>query len=241
MIRTASTGRRTVDWRNFAQQMASLARDLLAEQTLDATLEQITGSAVELVEGCDAAGILVLKGNRVSSLAPTDQRVIDSDRLQERLQEGPCFEAARPGNDERVFRIPDLTRPAGRWPRYVPGARELGMGSMMGFLLYTREEELGALNMYAYEPGAFTEDSETAGWLLASHAAVAFSSALNDAQLQEAIATRHMIGEAMGILMGRHRITEDQAFEVLRTQSQRTNTKLRDVARRICETGTAER
>ncbi|KAF3469486.1 GAF and ANTAR domain-containing protein [Streptomyces sp. Tu 3180] len=221
--------------------MASMARDLLAEHTLDATLEQITKSAVELVEGCDASGILVLKGNRVSSLAPTEQRVIDSDRLQERLREGPCFEAAQPDNDERVFRIPDLTRPAERWPNYVPRARDLGMGSMMSFLLYTREEELGALDMYSRAPGAFTEDSETAGWLLASHAAVAFSSALNDAQLQEAIATRHMIGEAMGILMGRHHISEEKAFEFLRTQSQRTNTKLREVARRICETGTPER
>ncbi|MER6805334.1 MULTISPECIES: GAF and ANTAR domain-containing protein [Streptomyces] len=221
--------------------MASMARDLLAEHTLDSTLEKITKSAVELVEGCDASGILVLKGNRVSSLAPTEQRVIDSDRLQESLREGPCFDAARPDRDERVFRITDLTRHADRWPNYVPRARELGLGSMMGFLLYTREEELGALDMYSREPGAFTEDSETAGWLLASHAAVAFSSALSDAQLQESITTRHMIGEAMGILMGRHHITEDQAFEILRTRSQRTNTKLRDVARRICETAAAKR
>ncbi|MGC3002767.1 GAF and ANTAR domain-containing protein [Streptomyces sp. G35A] len=229
-----------VDWRGFARQMASMARDLLAEHSLDSTLEQITGSAVELVEGCDAAGILVLKGNRVSSLAPTEQRVVASDHLQERLREGPCFDAARPDHDERVFRIPDLTRRPERWPNYIPRARELGMGSMMGFLLYTRDEELGALNMYSREPGAFTEDSETAGWLLASHAAVAFASAVTDAQLQEAIATRHLIGEAMGILMGRHHITEDKAFEILRTHSQRTNTKLRDVARRVCETGAAE-
>jgi transcriptional regulator with GAF, ATPase, and Fis domain len=229
-----------VDWRGFAQQMASMARDLLAEQTLDATLEQITRSAVELVDGCDASGILVLRGNRVSSLAPTEQLVTDSDRLQESLREGPCFDAARPDTSERVFRIPDFDEAPERWPHFVPRCRELGVGSMMGFLLYTREEELGALNMYSRKPGVFTEDSETAGWLLASHAAVAFSSALTDAQLQEAIATRHTIGEAMGILMGRHHITEDQAFEILRTQSQRTNTKLREVARRVCETGTTE-
>ncbi|MET7292958.1 GAF and ANTAR domain-containing protein [Streptomyces griseoloalbus] len=229
-----------MDWRAFARQMASMARDLLAEQTLDATLEQITCSAVELVDGCDASGILVLRRDRVSSLAPTEQLVTDSDRLQESLREGPCFDAARPDTSERVFRIPDFTEDSERWPHFVPRCRELGVGSMMGFLLYTREEELGALNMYSRKPGAFTEDSETAGWLLASHAAVAFSSAQSDAQLQEALATRHTIGEAMGILMGRHHITEDQAFEILRTQSQRTNTKLREVARRVCETGTAE-
>ncbi len=228
-----------MDWRGFARQMASMARDLLAEHTLDDTLEQITRSAVDLVDGCDAAGILVLRVNRLCSLAPTEPMVTESDRLQERLGEGPCFDAARPDRSERVFRIPDFTAQPERWTSFVPHGRELGVGSMMGFLLYTREEELGALNMYSRKAGTFTEDSETAGWLLASHAAVAFSTAVSDAQLQEAIATRHLIGEAMGILMGRHHITEDQAFDILRTQSQRTNTKLRDVARRVCETGTA--
>ena len=229
-----------MDWRVFAQHMASMARDLLAEHTLDSTLRQISSSAVELVDGCDASGILVLRGDRVSSLAPTEQLVTDSDRLQEQLKEGPCFDAARPDRAERVFRIPDFTEDPGRWTSFVPRCRELGVGSMMGFLLYTREEELGALNMYSRKPGMFTEDSETAGWLLASHAAVAFSTAKTDAQLQEAIATRHLIGEAMGILMGRHQVTEDQAFDILRTRSQRSNTKLRDVARRVVETGTAE-
>ena len=229
-----------MDWRVFAQHMASMARDLLAEHTLDSTLRQISSSAVELVDGCDASGILVLRGDRVSSLAPTEQLVTDSDRLQEQLKEGPCFDAARPDRAERVFRIPDFTEDPGRWTSFVPRCRELGVGSMMGFLLYTREEELGALNMYSRKPGMFTEDSETAGWLLASHAAVAFSTAKTDAQLQEAIATRHLIGEAMGILMGRHQVTEDQAFDILRTRSQRTNTKLRDVARRVVDTGTVE-
>ncbi|MDN0199809.1 GAF and ANTAR domain-containing protein [Streptomyces sp. S.PNR 29] len=230
-----------MDWRVFAQQMASMARDLLAQETLGATLERITDSAVQLVEGCDAAGILILDGEKVHSLAPTDELVVESDRLQGQLREGPCFDAARPEYGERVFRIPDFTEEALRWPAFVPHARELGLGSMMGFLLYTREEELGALNLYSRSPGAFTEASETAGWLLASHAAVAFASARSDAQLREAINTRHMIGEAMGILMGRHNITEEQAFDILRTHSQKTNTKLRDIARRVCETGSPSR
>jgi hypothetical protein len=47
---------------------------------------------------------------------------------------------------ERVFRIADFTAEQQRWPAYVPAARELGLGSMMGFLLYTEDEEFGALN-----------------------------------------------------------------------------------------------
>ncbi|WP_432044162.1 GAF and ANTAR domain-containing protein [Streptomyces cadmiisoli] len=217
--------------------MASMARDLLAQDSVTATLERVTASATELVDGCDAAGILVLHGRQVESLAPTHQMVIDNDQLQERMGEGPCFDAARISTGERVFRIADLTGEQQRWPAYAPRARELGVGSMMGFLLYTDDEDFGALNLYSRRPGAFSETSELAGWLLASHAAVAFSAARTHAQMERAVATRHTIGEAMGILMASHHLTEDQAFDVLRRYSQQTNTKLRDVARQICAQG----
>ncbi|MET9392211.1 GAF and ANTAR domain-containing protein [Streptomyces sp. NPDC006624] len=226
-----------MDWRSFAQQMASVARDLLAQDSVGSTLARITRSAVERVPGCDAAGILLLHGTRVETLAPTHDLVVDSDRLQEDLGEGPCFDAARPSTDERVFRIADFTDEQARWPMYAVRAHGLGVGSMMGFLLYTEDEELGALNLYSRRPGAFTDESETAGWLLASHAAVAFSCARSHSQLEQAMATRHLIGEAMGILMGRHHLAEDQAFDVLRRYSQENNVKLREVARQVCEKG----
>ncbi|WP_077801677.1 GAF and ANTAR domain-containing protein [Streptomyces sp. JHA26] len=227
-----------MDWRGFAQQMASLARDLLAQESVEDTLTRITGAATELVEGCDESGILVLSGSKVRSLAPTGQLVVDSDRLQERLGEGPCFDAARTKTGERVYRITDFTREEPRWPAFVPQAHDLGVGSMMGFLLYTEDEELGALDLYSRKPGAFTENSETAGWLLASHAAVALAGARTHAQMDQAVATRHTIGEAMGILMGSRHLAEQQAFDVLRRYSQDHNIKLREVARRVCETGT---
>ncbi|MEW2121635.1 GAF and ANTAR domain-containing protein [Streptomyces sp. NPDC005474] len=226
-----------MDWGRFAQQMAAMARVLLAQDSVDATLQRITASATELVEGCDAAGILVLQGNQVDTLAPTDPLVVDSDQLQERLREGPCFDVAHAAQGERVFRIADLTGEQSRWPAYAPQAHALGVGSMMGFLLFTEDEDLGALNLYSRKPGAFTEASELAGWLLASHAAVAFASARTHAQMERAVATRHAIGEAMGILMGRHHVTEEQAFDVLRRYSQQNNVKLREVARQVCEQG----
>ncbi|MEW2806978.1 GAF and ANTAR domain-containing protein [Streptomyces massasporeus] len=226
-----------MDWRVFAREMAAMARDLLAQESVGTTLEHITTAATQHVAGCDAAGILLLHGKRVETLAPTHDLVVESDQLQERLAEGPCFDAARTSTGERVFRIADFTAEQPRWPAYAARAQDLGVGSMMGFLLYTDDEDLGALNLYSHRPGSFTDDSETAGWLLASHAAVAFSSARSHAQMEQAMATRHVIGEAMGILMGSHRLTEEQAFDVLRRYSQEKNIKLREVARRVCEEG----
>lgn len=225
-----------MEWRDFALNMASMARELLAQESVDATLHKITTWAVDQVEGCDSAGILVLRKGKVETLAATDQLVVDSDRLQGRLREGPCFDAARTGHP--VFRLKDLSTETTRWREYAPRAHELGIGSMMGFLLYTENEgDLGALNIYSKEPGAFTEGSETAGWLLASHAAVAFASAREHASLYRAVETRHIIGEAMGILMAGHDLSEAEAFATLRRYSQENNVKLREVARQVSERG----
>ncbi|GAB3686816.1 GAF and ANTAR domain-containing protein [Saccharopolyspora tripterygii] len=226
----------------LAVALAHMARDLLAQGTVQDTLDRVCGHAVELVDGCEHAGILTLHGTpdqpgrrRVETLAVTSDLVRASDRIQAELGEGPCLDAAV--NREPVYRIGDVTSFEGRWPRYAPRARELGVGSMLGFLLYTEDDEFGAVDLYSSRPSAFTERSELVGWILASHAAVALSSARTGAQLHSAIASRQLIGEALGIVMERRKITEDEAFAVLRTISQHRNVKLRAIAEHINTTG----
>lgn len=226
-----------MDWDRFAQQMASMARDLLAQHSVDATLERITSSATELVEGCDAAGILVLNGTTVKTLAPTDPLVLDSDRLQERLREGPCFDAALSSDGERVFRIADLTEEPPRWPAYAPRAHRLGVGSMMGFLLFTEDEDLGALNLYSRKPGAFTEVSE----LVELAAGLARGGRLLQCPhpRPDGAGRRHPPCDRRGHGHPHGQPSPDrgEAFDVLRRFSQENNIKLREVARRVCEQG----
>jgi transcriptional regulator with GAF, ATPase, and Fis domain len=223
-----------MEWQKFAEEMALLARTLLKQDSVQQTLDEIAASAVKLVDGCDAAGILAVRKGRAVTLSSCGDMVEESDRLQGELGEGPCFDLARRrADEERVFRITDMTRPQPDWPRYAEAARGLGIGSMTGVLLYTHEEDFGALNLYARRPGAFTEDIATAGWLLASHAAVALADARTIDQLAHALETRHAIGEAMGMLMERHGMSDEDAFSVLRNISQHHNIKLRDVAQQI--------
>ncbi|MEU5768418.1 GAF and ANTAR domain-containing protein [Streptomyces asoensis] len=223
-----------MEWRDFAESMAELARNLLAQDSVQGTLDEIAASAVRLVDGCDAAGILAVRKGRAVTLSSCGELVEESDRLQGELAEGPCFDlAGRVKDGERVYRIADMSRPQPAWPRFATAAHGLGIGSMTGVLLYTHDEDFGALNLYARRPGTFGEDVETAGWLLASHAAVALADARAVDQLEDAMKTRHAIGEAMGILRERHHLSEDEAFDVLRRISQQHNIKLRDVAQRV--------
>ena len=55
--------------------------------------------------------------------------------------------------------------------------------------------------------------------------------------LRVAVVSNRRIGMAMGILMERHRLTEEQAFDRLRELSQRRNTKMRQLADQLIHTG----
>ena len=55
--------------------------------------------------------------------------------------------------------------------------------------------------------------------------------------LRTALITNRGIAMAVGILMARRGLTEDEAFETLRERSQRENRKVRDIADEVVYTG----
>ncbi|HSN12733.1 MAG TPA: ANTAR domain-containing protein [Propionibacteriaceae bacterium] len=63
-------------------------------------------------------------------------------------------------------------------------------------------------------------------------------SADKQANLEVAMESHRIVGQAVGILVERHRLLPNQAFDRLKRASQNRNLKLRDVAVRIIETGT---
>lgn len=210
-----------------ADAFAEMARALLAEEDVQATLQKICDLAVETIDGCDHAGISFLKGRKVETPAASDDVPRMVDAIQYEVGEGPCLDAIR---EHEVFQTGDLGRES-RWPQFASRAqRETGITSMLSFRLFVEGDTLGALNLHSKAADAFGEESRTVGLVFAAHAAVALSSAIHDEQMEEALQSRDLIGQAKGILMAREGITADQAFDMLRRASQRLNVKLRDVA-----------
>ena len=62
-------------------------------------------------------------------------------------------------------------------------------------------------------------------------------SADKQANLEVAMESHRTVGQAVGILVERHRLLPSQAFDRLRKASQNRNLKLREVAVRVIETG----
>ena len=77
--------------------------------------------------------------------------------------------------------------------------------------------------------------------LFAVHATVAMAGARSLHQLQIAMDSRDVIGQAKGMLMERFKITADQAFGLLIKASAEAGIKVRDVAEVFAATGEGPR
>jgi hypothetical protein len=226
------TGSEDLD--RLGARLGHLARTLQGADSVASTLDGVVHAAVETVPGTGHAGITQVVGRRaLRTTAGTDELVYRIDAAQYEAAEGPCLSALY---EERTVRLSDMAAEQ-RWPAFTGRATALGVRSMLSFQLYVTEENLGALNLYAPQAGAFTDESEQIGLLFATHAAVAVADTVKLRQLTRALDVRDLIGQAKGILMERHRLSGDQAFTRLVRASQSTNTKLVEVARRLVETG----
>jgi GAF domain-containing protein len=237
----AHRGRPSSDYRGdrpdkdqLAVLLGALARQLHNEKSVQSTLDGIVHAAVDTIPGAEHAGISEIKRHRVlHTTACTADVVRQIDQAQYDTNEGPSLSSLYEG---ATVRLSDL-RQERRWPTFTRRVAELGIGSMLSFQLYVADDNLGALNLYAHRPGAFTDESEQVGLLFAAHAGVAMSDVQRVTQLTHALGVRDVIGQAKGILMERHRLSGEQAFALLVSTSQRTNTKLVDVARYLIESG----
>jgi GAF domain-containing protein len=138
--------------------------------------------------------------------------------------------------DHQPRRADDLTTDP-RWARFAARAVEHGVRSLLVCELPLLRGRVGALNLYSSQPHAFTPRAELLAPVFAARASLSLAHANEVFNLRRAVASRQQIGQAVGILMERHNIDEDTAFERLVTTSQQTHLKLRDLAARITETG----
>jgi hypothetical protein len=220
--------------------MTALADALFADAAGTAgALARFAVLATEIVSGCDAAGVLVIAGDDVTTAASTDPVVDALHDLQREAGDGPCLDAA---STQRAYYATDLASD-GQWPAFAASAVAMGIRSVLAYPIVNAARG-SALNLYAEMPQAFGAADRARGLLLSVFAGLAVAAAdeheragEREANLRAALQTRELIGQAQGILMERERISSDQAFALLRDSSQHLNVKLRQVAEDLVQTG----
>ncbi len=224
---------RAVSAADAVTMLAEFAAELADSPSLEDVLQRALELAVEIVPGCEQAGISLQRGRQVQTPASVGPLAAACDRLQEQLGDGPCVTALREAD---VVRIDDVATDD-RWPAFAEGAAQLGLRSMFACRLATTRDVLGALNLYSTEVKAFSPDSEALALAYSTHVGLALSALDKEHNLRRALQSREVIGQAMGILMERHRITASQAFDLMVHVSQSSNVKLRSIAEELTQTG----
>lgn len=155
------------------------------------------------------------------------------DRLQTELDEGPAVDVL--GGEAAVV-VDDLGSADARWLRLAPRAQELGALAAVYAPVCVNGRAVGRVGVLADRAGAFTAASVEAVELVVAHLSAAASASAQVRQLELALVSRDVIGQAKGVLMERHGIDAERAFEVLVRYSRSGNTKLRDVAEHLVAT-----
>lgn len=216
---------------------ADLAGDLARCDEPDLLLAQLLRRVRALVPAADAASIFVPElaeqpgtgGPSVASGALAEA----CDLLQQQLGTGPALAAMAAGGTVRVVEV--STDP--RWPEFAARAAGLGVGSLVACALPGPGPAVGALTLCAARPAAFDVVACTVAAVLANRAAIVLAHADKVRHLYRAIDSRQVIGQATGILIERHKLRPEQAFELLVRASQRRHVKLRELAELVVETG----
>jgi GAF domain-containing protein len=217
----------------FRGDFSELQDALLGTESVEHFLHEMAVLAAGLVGSGMSCGMTMQPDGRPVTVACSDPLAARVDELQYELGDGPCLQAMRDGQVARI----DNTADKARWPEFEAQAAAHGIRSCLALPLNADGRPVGALNLYARSVAAFgpaetqraADFAQNASGALALAVRLASHAALID-QLRSSLASRTVIDQALGIIMARERCTQDRAFAILRSASQNSNVKLRDIA-----------
>jgi GAF domain-containing protein len=163
----------------------------------------------------------------------------DVDSIQYDVGVGPCLYALHEGIG---MYVPDLANDH-RWDEYGPRAAARGAASCVSIpvlvdgwpaaVLKVYSSSIDGLSQSQRDLAASVADDIAGGMGLARQLSVQ-ARTIDDRE--SAMDTRRVIDLALGVLMERTQCSANQAFTLLRKQSQNSNVKLRDVAEQVVAT-----
>jgi hypothetical protein len=202
-------------------------------------LEVLARTAAEHVPNCSwAAAVQVDRRGRPHIVAFHGPPGSAAAGLEAETGEGPAL-AAVAANE--IVHAADLTGER-RWPLFAERVTsETPVRAAVARCL-TGGRGPTTLTLYAERPHAFDGAAlhQAHAFLAHARSLVRYTAALDKIDnLSVALSTSRLIGTAVGVVMHTHRLTADEAFELLRRTSVAMQVKVRTIAEQVVETGLA--
>lgn len=209
-----------------------------AHRPLRKTLTEIAGLAVRAIPGADGVGLTLLDADGAQTVVASPEFVYAVEDVQYRLGEGPCLMAIQSRRTQMSGSLGGETR----WPRFGPRVGRMGVHSVLSLPLLLPDWVVGAMDVYAHAKNGFGPDAVRIGELFARPAAVSVHNAQVLAQSQrlaaelgEALTSRAVIDQALGIIMSRTGAGPEEAFNRLRAMSQSQHVRVAEVSTGLVE------
>jgi GAF domain-containing protein len=216
---------------------------LIASPDMTAFLDELAVLATDLLAPAVSCGITLRRDHQLFTAAASSQLASQVDEIQYGKGVGPCLQALHLG---QITIVPDLAADD-RWGDYRVHALAYGVAASISLPLTTDDAVIGAINLYCTAVHEFTEAEIERAAAFARQASGAISLVVRRAdqarlhgQLREALATRAVIDQAVGVIMGQRGCTASEAFAVLRETSQQRNVKLAAIAAELITTITGQ-
>ncbi|MDQ3107406.1 MAG: GAF and ANTAR domain-containing protein, partial [Actinomycetota bacterium] len=178
-----------------------------SSQVIDGALRLVVRLAAATVGGADGVSVSLERHGQLTTVAASDETILQMDHDQYATGQGPCVAAAREGHWFHVESLDDETR----WPDFTPRAIAGGIHSILSTPLLAATGPVGALNIYSKRNKAFGGAEQDLAALFATQASGILIDAGADvpspevaARLDQALRAREVIAQAQGVIMERH-------------------------------------
>ncbi|MCU1631641.1 MAG: histidine kinase [Micrococcaceae bacterium] len=213
----------------------------LSEQTAQQAVSALAAAAKDAIPHALGAGVSLIEGHRPTSVGATDDFVLRADDLQYELGKGPCLSAWSEG---RATYVED-TEADQRWPLWSASAAKTGIRSCFSVPLQAGPQGIGAMKIYAGTPDAFTVQDQKVLANLARSAAVLLGHIQGSdtpqrisATFRETLWVRDLIATARGVIMERHGVEEDEAFNYILNGAGNNGVSLHEFAQSVLRADT---
>ena len=198
-------------------------------EIVDAALRLVVALTTATLEGADGVSVTLERNGRLTTVAASNDTILQMDGHQYDTGEGPCLAAAAEG---RGFHIESLAEES-RWPAFVPLAMDEGIASILSTPLIAADRPVGALNIYSNTERAFGTQQQELAAVFATQASgivAGDGSNVTDEQMGTRIAdglgSRAVLAQAQGVLMTREGITAEVAAATLHRSARAAGTSV---------------
>ena len=222
---------------HLAETLAAVAERLAGCTSTDEVLRGVLAGVFTVLPDVHSAGVTLTGPDPQSVAAWSGDAALACEGSQlgaeGRPGQGPAPLALSQGRSV----VSSLAEIRLQWPHLAEVAAKFGVRQILAVPIWRGKRPAGTLSLYSMQDATFGAAEQRVSALLASSAAVALARLGRESHLQFALQSRQRIGQAVGILMERHKILPDAAFDRLVLVSQQRNLKVRELAEIIVQTG----